>query len=158
MSAGDEVQLVTFRLGGRDFAINVFEVERILRYQEPAPLPKAPEFLEGMLPYGGAVVPVIDLRTRVGAEAPVRDETRIMIVESDSGRVGVVVDAVLEVLKVDAERVTPPPALVRGLAAEYITGILSSGQRTVVILAASKLLTSTERIALEALTVEVGHE
>lgn len=158
MSAGDEVQLVTFRLARRDFACNVFEVERILRYQEPAPLPKAPDFLEGILQYGGSVVPVIDLRKRLGVPAPVREETRIMIIETEHGRVGVVVDAVLEVAKVEAQRIMPPPSIVRGLAATFITGILPLGERTVVILAAAKLLTSKERLALEALTVEAAHD
>jgi purine-binding chemotaxis protein CheW len=158
MTTGDEVQLVSFRVGGRDFAFNVFEVERILRFQQPAPLPKAPDFLEGTLQYGGAVVPVIDFRKRLGIDAPIRDETRIMVIESELGRVGVVVDAVLEVFKVAAESITPPSGLVRDLAAAYINGILPRGERTIVILAASKVLTSTERLALEALTVETAHD
>ncbi len=158
MSAGDEVQLVRFQLGGRDFAFNVFDVERILRYEPPAPLPKAPAFLEGMLQYADAVVPVIDLRKRVGVDAPVRDETRIIMVESRDGRIGVVVDAVVEVLKVAAHRITPPPQMVRGLAADYITGILPVGERTLVILATHKLLASDERLALETLTVEAAHD
>jgi purine-binding chemotaxis protein CheW len=150
---GDEVQLVVFRVGGAEFAFNIFQVERVLRHQAPEPLPNAPEFLEGLLPYGDGVVPVIDLRKRVGAPAPVGDETRIIIVELDQGRVGVIVTAVREVLRVPAERVTAPPALVRGVAAPYISGVVRVEQRTVVVLAASKLLASTERIALDELLV-----
>ncbi len=158
MSAGDEVQLVRFRLGGGDFAFNVFEVERILRYEKPAPLPNAPTFLEGVLQYAGTVVPVIDLRKRIGLDAPVRDETRTVIIESERGRIGVVVDAVVEVLKVDAARITRPPELVRGLAASYIHGIIPLDHRTIVILAAVRLLTSTEQLALESLTAEAAHD
>lgn len=158
MSAGDEVQLVRFRLGGGDFAFNVFEVERILRYEPPAPLPDAPAFLDGVIQYAGTVAPVVDLRKRVGLDAPVRDETRTVIIESERGRIGVVVDAVVEVLKVDAARITRPPELVRGLAARYIHGILPYDQRTIVILAAPRLLASTEQLALEALTVEAAHD
>ncbi|MBI2401223.1 MAG: purine-binding chemotaxis protein CheW [Gemmatimonadetes bacterium] len=151
--SSDEVQLVVFRLGDAEFGFNIFQVERVLRHQAPEPLPNAPPFLKGLLPYGDGVVPVIDLRTRVGAPAPLSDETRIIIVELEQGRVGVVVSAVREVLRVAAERVTPPPALVRGLAAGYISGIVRLEQRTVIVLAASKLLTSTERIALDELLV-----
>jgi len=150
----DEVQLVVFRVGDTEFGFNIFQVERVLRHQAPEPLPNAPPFLEGLLPYGDGVVPVIDLRKRVGAPAPVSDETRIIIVELEQGRIGVVVTAVREVLRVAAERVTPPPALVRGLAAAYISGIVRLEQRTVIALAASKILTSTERIALDGLLVE----
>jgi len=151
---GDEVQLVVFRVGRGEFAFNIFQVERVLRYQAPERLPSAPEFLEGVLPYGDGVVPVVDLRKRTGVEAPVGEETRVVVVELDQGRVGVVVDAVREVLRVPAERVSPPPALVRGLAAAYISGIVRQAQRTIVVLAASKLLASKEHIALKALLVE----
>jgi purine-binding chemotaxis protein CheW len=100
------------------------------------------------------VVPVLDLRKRVGAAAPVSEETRIIVVELEQGRVGVVVSGVREVLRVPAERVGAPPALVRGLAAAYISGVVRREARTVVVLAAPKLLTSTERIALKQLVVE----
>ncbi len=158
MSTGDEIQLVAFRLGGRDFAVNIFQVERILRYQEPVPLPQAPDFLEGVVQYGGAVVPVVDLRKRVNVDAPVEDETRIMILELESERIGIIVDAVLEVLKVNAERVTPPPKIVQGLAAKYISGMVSLADRTVVVLAAGKLLSSKERVELEQVKVETAHD
>lgn len=158
MTVGDEVQVVTFRLGDQDFAFNIFQVERILRYQQPSALPKAPRFLEGMVPYGEVSIPVIDLRKRINVEAPVRDETRIMILEGEDGKVGVVVDAVLEVLKVPAERITPPPSIVRGLAAKYISGIVTLGDRTIIVLAAPKLLSSKERLALGKLTLETAHE
>ena len=151
---GDEIQLVVFRVAGGEFAFNIFQVERVLRYQPPEPLPSAPAFLEGVLPYGDGVVPVIDLRKRTGVAAEVGGETRVVVVELEHGRVGVVVDAVREVLRVPAERVAPPPPLVRGLAAQYIAGIVRLAQRTVVVLAASQLLASKERIALKALLVE----
>ncbi len=157
MSTGDEVQLVTFRVGGHEFAVNIFQVERILRYQKPAPLPKAPAFLEGMVQYGDAVVPVMDLRKRVEAEAPVREETRTMILEVEGEKVGVVVDAVQEVLRVAAEHISPPPPIVRGLAAKYISGVVADGDRTLVVLQAGKLLSSKERLSLEKLELEAAN-
>ena len=69
-----------------------------------------------------------------------------------------VVDAVLEVLKVSAECVQPPSPIVQGLAAEYITGIVSVDGRTLVMLAASRLLNSQESLTLSALTAELKHE
>jgi purine-binding chemotaxis protein CheW len=152
--SSDEVQLVTFRLGDAEFAFNIFQVERVLRHQVPERLPQAPVFLEGVLAYGDGVVPVVDLRKRVGIPAPVAEETRIVVVELEQGRVGVVVDAVKEVLRVPAERVAPPPPLVKGLAASYISGVVRLEQRTIIVLAPAKLLTTTERIALKDLLVE----
>lgn len=156
MTAGDEVQLVTFRLGRQEFAFGIFHVERVLRYQPPDPLPSAPTFLEGILAYGDGVVPVVDLRKRIGLPAPVGDETRIVILDVDQGRAGAVVDAVLEVLRVPAERVTPPAPMVRGLAADYLSGIVRLGERTILVLTAPKLLSSTERLALDQFMAEAG--
>jgi len=158
MADGDDIQVVVFRVGGQEFAFNVFHVQRILRYQAPAPLPRAPAFLEGVIQVQGAVVPVIDLRKRFELkQAPQREETRTMVLESEGLVVGVVVDAVLEVLRVAAAAVTPPPAVVKGLAAEYIQGIITAGTRTVILLQTARLLTSAERIALEAANAEAAH-
>ncbi len=139
MSTEDRIQLVRFRVAKQDFAINIFEAERILEFKAPSPLPKAPVFLEGVLAYGDGVVPVIDLRKRLSVAAALHPETRIMILAWDDERVGVVVDAVSEVLRVEADAIKPPPALVRGLAAEYITGLVALGEHTVIMLAARKL-------------------
>jgi purine-binding chemotaxis protein CheW len=150
VAGGDEVQLVTFQLGGQDFAFNIFQVERILRYEAPAPLPKAPEFLEGVLQYQGAAVPLVDLRKRLGAAAPLRDDTRTVILEFEGGRLGVVVDAVTEVMQVAAASVTPPPGIVKGLAAEYIAGLVVRNGKTIIVLNTNKLLSSKEKLALKA--------
>ncbi|UCD23883.1 MAG: purine-binding chemotaxis protein CheW [Gemmatimonadota bacterium] len=158
MNVGDEVQLVTFRIGDHEFAFSVFQVERILRYAAPNPVPQAPDYLEGTIRYGDEVVPVVDLRKRFETEAPIGDETRVVVIALEGGRIGVVVDAVLEVLKVSAEDVAPPPSMVQGLAAEFISGILTRGDRTLLVLAVPKLLSSEERIALDALTAEIAHE
>lgn len=149
-TAGDDIQLVAFRLAGQDFAFNIFQVERILRYEEPAPLPKAPAFLEGVLRYQNAAVPIIDLRKRLGVPAPREEGTRTIVLEWDGAKLGAVVDAVTEVLQVPASSVAPPPPIVRGLAAEYIAGIVVREARTIVVFNTAKLLTATEKLALEA--------
>src|SRR4029077_2989561 len=143
MTAGDDdVQLVTFKVAGQDLAFNIFQVERILRYEAPAPLPKAPDFLEGVLRYQGIAVPLVDLRKRLSAPAPLREETRTVILEWEGGKLGVIVDAVTEVLQVTAPEITSPPAIVKGLAAEYITGLVVKDGRTIIVLNTARLLTS----------------
>jgi purine-binding chemotaxis protein CheW len=154
MTAGDDVQLVTFKVGGQEFAFNIFQVERILRYEAPAPRPQAPDFLEGVLRYLGVAVPLIDLRKRLGAPAPLREETRTVILEWEGGKIGVVVDAVTEVLHVAAHEVTSPPNIVKGLAAEYIAGIVVRDARTVIVLNTARLLNSKEKLVLEGVIKE----
>ena len=148
MTTGDEIQIVSFRVGTQEFGLNVFQVERILRYEAPAALPKAPDFLEGVVQFDGAVVPVVDLRKRLSLAAERRDDTRLMVLDVEGQRVGIIVDQVLDVLRVDGGAITAPPPIVRGLAAEYISGLLPQPQRTLVILNAARLLSSKERLAL----------
>ena len=151
MNDGDDIQVVTFRVGGQEFAFDILQVERILRYTAPSPLPKAPEFLEGVMPYGDGAVPVLDLRKRFELEASIRDETRLMVLELDKQRVAVLVDEVREVMRVDSTTIAAPGPVVKGLAAAYISGIIARPDRTIIILNARKLLSSTERLALSGL-------
>jgi len=158
MSNGDNVQVVVFRVGGQDFAFDIFQVQRILGYEAPAALPKAPPFLAGVLSVQGTIVPVIDLRKRFDLpEAEIREETRIMVLECDGAPIGAVVDAVVEVLRVSAAQIAPPPPIVRGLAAEYVQGIISLSARTIIMLHAVRLLNSSERLALETFQAEPAH-
>jgi purine-binding chemotaxis protein CheW len=148
VTTADEIQVVIFRVGPQEFALDIFQIERILRYERPASLPSAPDFLEGVVQYGDAVVPVVDLRKRLEVPAQLTDEVRIMVLRLDDQKVGILVDQVLEVTRVDSTAITPPPPMVRGLAADYIAGIISRPNRTIVMLHAAKLLNATERIAL----------
>lgn len=151
MNDGDDIQVVTFRIGPQEFAFDILQVERILRYTPPSPLPKASNFLEGVMPYGDGAVPVLDLRKRFELDASIRDETRMMVLELETQRVAVLVDEVREVLRVDTTTITAPGPVVRGLAAAYISGIITRPGRTVIILNARKLLSATERLELDTL-------
>jgi purine-binding chemotaxis protein CheW len=151
MNAADEIQLVTFRVGPQELALDILQIERILRYSAPAPLPQAPDFLEGVVPYEGGAVPVVDLRKRFGLEAGIREETRLMVLDLEHQRVGVLVDEVREVMRVDSTTITAPGPMVSGLAAAYIAGIVTRPGRTIIILNARKLLSSTERLALSGM-------
>ena len=124
-TTGDDIQLVSFRVGTQEFAFDILQVERILRHVVPAPLPKAPDFLEGVVPYEGGAVPVVDLRKRFDLDAPIREETRLMVIDLGEHRVGVLVDEVREVMRVDSTTITAPGPMVSGLAASYIAGIVT---------------------------------
>lgn len=145
-----QVQLVTFRLGGEEFGLDVFAVHEILRHQEVTPVPKAPAFVEGVLDIRGLLVPIVDLRRRFElTHVQVDEETRIVLVDFNKERLGLVVDAVTEVLRAPETSVSPPPKYFKGLAAEYIHGIVRLEGRLVVLIDLDRILSSEERIALE---------
>src|SRR5204862_1145309 len=97
----------------------------------------------------GTAVPLSDLRKRLNVPAPLKEETRTVILEWEGGKIGVVVDAVTEVLQVGASDITAPPKIVKGLAAEYVAGLVVKEGRTIIVLNTAQLLNAKERLALE---------
>ncbi|HTK47128.1 MAG TPA: chemotaxis protein CheW [Gemmatimonadaceae bacterium] len=143
-------KLVTFRLGDDLFAADIFSVERVLRYTAPTTVPDMPDYIEGVIDYQGRVVPIVNLRRRFEmSEGEVRNETRILVLHGGGEWIGVVVDGVTAVTAFDPASVAPPPKLFRGLTAEYLKGIVRMGERLVIFLDVERLLSSTERIALD---------
>lgn len=148
-------KLVTFRLAEDLFAADIFAVERVLRYQTPTALPDVPPWIEGVIEYQSRVVPVISLRQRfeLPAIAPAA-ETRVLILNAGGEWIGAIVDAVLEVTSLDPAQFSPPPVLFRGVAGEYLKGIVRRGEggggdHLVIVLDIDRLLSATDRIVLE---------
>ena len=153
MTATDRSQIVTFRLGEDLFAADIYSVERVLRWQDPTPIPNVPDWIEGVIEYQGRVVPVINLRRRFEMSAKeVANETRILVFNTRSEWIAATVDAVLDVSGLDLEKVAPPPELFRGLAGEYIKGIVRREARLVIFLDVERLLSTNERLVLEQAT------
>jgi purine-binding chemotaxis protein CheW len=148
----EATKLVTFRLGDDLFAADIFAVERVLRYQEPRALPDVPRWIEGVIEYQRRVIPVVNLRRRFElAERAPGSDTRIVVLNARGDFIGLVVDSVVEVSAVEGGSVSPAPSFFRGLAGEYLKGIVRRGEseRLVIVLDVEQLLSATERIALE---------
>ncbi|MBA3338878.1 MAG: purine-binding chemotaxis protein CheW [Gemmatimonadaceae bacterium] len=149
-------KLVTFRLGDDHFAADIHAVERVLRYSPPTPVPDMPPYIEGVMDYQQRVVPLINLRRRFELpEMAIGNETRILVLNVAGEWIGVVVDSVTEVAGFAPADVAPPPQLFRGLAGEYFKGIVRRGDRLVIYLDVEKLLSTTERLALQEAGAEV---
>jgi purine-binding chemotaxis protein CheW len=157
-AAVPQVQLVTFQVGGEEFGLDVFSVHEILRWQPVTPVPRAPAFVEGVLDVRGSVVPVVDLRRRFEvAGFEYGEETRIVLVDYAGERLGLVVDSVTEVLRAPETAISAPPAYIRGLAAEFMRGIVRHNGRLIILMDLDRILSSEERIALgEALAPAGG--
>ena len=116
-------------------------------------IPNVPAWLEGVIDYGGHVVPVIDMRARFELDAAARrDSARILIVAAGDDWIGAIVDGVEDVLSVTRDRLSPPPAFFKGLARPYLRAIVrpeSEDGPVIVVLDAAQLLTARERIVLE---------
>lgn len=150
-------QLVTFRLGTDQFAVDVGVVERVLRFSAPAAVPNLPAWIDGVIEYGGRVVPVIDLRARFGMSrlAP-RPEQRILVLSIGEEWLGVTVDSVHEVLSVSPAELSSPPPLFRGLDAAYLRGLVRKDGAMIIFLDVARVLTSSELLELTSSAASHG--
>jgi purine-binding chemotaxis protein CheW len=106
------VQLCTFRIGGEDYAVDIMRVREIIHPLPITPVPRAPAFVEGVVRLRGEVIPVLDVRRRLGvAQAPTSRKTRFLVVNVARRRIGLVVDEVCEVLRLPRREIRPAPAL-----------------------------------------------
>jgi purine-binding chemotaxis protein CheW len=139
---GDElVQLVGFNLVDEEFGVDIQQVQEINRMVEITPVPRTPDFVEGVINLRGKVIPVIQLRKRFGHETKEVDkETRIVIVEVLSKVLGLVVDSVSEVLRIPANIIEPPPDIITGVEAEYIKGVAKLENRLLILLDLDKVI------------------
>ena len=152
-TAGDILQLVTFKLGAEEFSVEILKVQEIIRLIELTRVPKAPAFIDGVINLRGSVIPVMDLRKRFGIEvAETTNDTRIIIVEISDKTVGFKVDAVSEVLRLPTSTIEPPPSMVSGVDAEYIEGVGKLEDRLLILLNVDKILAKSEQDALEGIT------
>ncbi|QGY41253.1 chemotaxis protein CheW [Pseudodesulfovibrio cashew] len=145
------IQLVTFSIGEEEFGVNILQVQEIIRTMEITNVPRAPEFVEGVINLRGKVIPIVDMRSRFGLESKEHDKyTRIIVIEIEMIVVGFVVDSVSEVLRIPANSVQPPPPVVAGMDSDYIDGVGKLEDRLLILLDLDKLLDNEEREALSA--------
>jgi purine-binding chemotaxis protein CheW len=137
-----DLQVVCLELGGESYAVEIGRVHEIIRLQEITPIPRAPSFVEGVINLRGRILPVIDLRRRLDlpSMAPTK-RTRIAIVEMAEHTVGVVVDGVTRVLRLEGQTIEPPSPYVTGINSEYLRGIARVGNDLVVLLDLDRILT-----------------
>jgi len=134
-SATEILQLVTFRLGNEDYAVNILKVQEINRMKEITRVPNTPPYVEGVINLRGKVMPVINLRNKFGLDDKDSDShSRIMIMDIQGITMGLVVDAVSEVLRIPANVVEPTPPMASNISTEYIQGIAKLEDRLIILL------------------------
>jgi purine-binding chemotaxis protein CheW len=148
MSSGDqtEQQLVVFELNKEVYGVDIAKVHEIIRMQNITQVPRAPEFVEGVINLRGRVIPVVDLRQRFGfPKAEYSKQSRIVVVEIDGQTIGMVVDGVSEVLRVSTSSIEPPSPVVTTLDSDYLKGIAKLEDRLIILLQLDKILSDAER-------------
>lgn len=159
-SQGAILKFITFGLGREKFGISIDEVKEIIADYNIVPLPRTPEFIEGIISLRGDIIPIVDMRARFEMEPRESDdETRIIVLEMKDFAVGIQVDNVYEVLKLPEDAIEPPPKLVGGLKGDYIDGVAEARDRLIIILNLDEIFSATEKIIMkEGLSLDKAAE
>ncbi|MCU0316615.1 MAG: chemotaxis protein CheW [Fimbriimonadaceae bacterium] len=134
-------QTVVFRLAEESYGIEIFRVNEIIRLREITPIPRTDSHLKGLVNLRGKTIPVVDLRARFHlAESEETDSTRIIVVESDQGNVGIVVDAVTEVMTLQSDQIEETPALVTDMETDFVRAVAKHNDNLITLLDLDKAL------------------
>lgn len=143
------LKFITFGLGREKFGIAIDKVKEIIAVYDIVPLPRTPDFIEGIISLRGDIIPVVEMRARF--DMPPREgdeETRVIVLEMKDFVVGIQVDNVYEVLKLPEDAIEPPPKFMAGLKGDYIDGVAEAKGRLTIILNLDEIFSTTEKIAM----------
>jgi purine-binding chemotaxis protein CheW len=152
----DSLQYLTFSVGDETFAMDIRCVREIIQHTSMTVVPLMPEFVRGVINLRGAVVPVIDLQSRFGRSITQFGKKTCVIIfdvgsEGDKVELGLLVDAVSEVIDISASQIEPPPQFGSTIAREFIHGLGKVGTEFIVILEPERALNIDDMVALAEL-------
>lgn len=144
----ESLQLVVFSLENKgilyEYGIPIAMVHEITRQGQVLPMPGTAPFVEGIMNLRGKVIPIIDVKKRFQMGTTVgTDSTRIMIMDIEGNKSGIMVDDVKEIISVDRENIEEPPEVAGGIEGDYILGIAKVDDRMIIALDIAKILTET---------------
>ena len=138
-------EFLTFRLGAEEYGIDILKVQEIRSYEQPTRIANSPSFIKGVVNLRGVIVPIVDLRLKLGCDTAEYNSFTVVIVLNDKGRVvGAVVDSVSDVLALDAQTIKPAPEMNSAVDTSFITGIGSVGERMLILMDIEGLMASAE--------------
>ncbi len=151
-AAAGSLQVARFFVGDEEYALDIMRIKEIINPVPITRVPRAPAFVEGIIELRGAFLPVVDLRKRFGLpERAAGRETKYVIVSLEGRVVGLVVDRVTEVSRIDAEQIGEPPEMAVGRQARLFAGAIKSGDRILMLLDLDAVLSPAERDQLRGM-------
>ncbi|HTH93638.1 MAG TPA: chemotaxis protein CheW [Rhodocyclaceae bacterium] len=148
-------ELLTFLLGDEEYAIDILRVQEIRAWEPATPIAQAPDFIKGVINLRGAIVPVIDLRIRFGlGHVEYTSFTVTVILNVGDRTVGIVVDAVSDVVSVSEERLLPPPAFSGAIDVRHIVALAALDERMLIVVDIENLMLSADMALTDELETE----
>lgn len=141
----DSTNLVTFRLGSGEYAIDIMQAKEIIKMEKITLIPNAPDFVEGVINLRGNIIPIIDLKKRFNLEETEGDKnTGIIIVKIEDVDMGIIIDSISKVVSISNSDIQPPPPMLSGIGQKYIKGVGKLEDKLLVVLDLEKLFTTDE--------------
>nr|WP_295769022.1 chemotaxis protein CheW [Rhodoferax sp.] len=141
----DSGQYLTLRLGDEDYAIDIMRVQEIRSYEEPTRMANSPSFIKGVINLRGVIVPIVDLRMKLNISKVDYTEFTVVIILKIKGAVtGAVVDAVSDVVTLDAEMIKPAPQFESAIDSRFVLGLANVGERMLIVMNMETLLSNAE--------------
>lgn len=142
-SVDAEKQYITFTINEEEYGTPILTVQEIRGWMKTTPLPNTPEYVRGVTNLRGNIVPVFDLRTRFsGILTEVTERHVVIMVEIDGRIIGLLVDAISDILTIDEAQIQPPPTSNMTVDTQYLDGLVTSGDRMVALININKLFDS----------------
>lgn len=147
-----EIHLIVFKLGTEEYAVPITSVQEIIMLQSPTRIPKAPAFVEGVINLRGHIIPIIDGRKKFQLEVKEStNESRIMIIEVEADTIGLIVDAVSEVIHLSTDDIEPPPIDMSD-DTDFLWGVGKFQDRLLILVNPQKFLNFSETRDLKGLS------
>ena len=138
-------EFLTFRLGAEEYGIDILKVQEIRSYEPPTRIANAPAFIKGVVNLRGVIVPIVDLRVKLGCDSVEYNGFTVVIVLNVRGRVvGAVVDSVSDVLELAGEAIKAAPEMHTAVDTSFITGIGSINERMLILMDIEALMSSPD--------------
>ncbi|WP_026843167.1 chemotaxis protein CheW [Citrifermentans bremense] len=139
--AAASVELLCFRVANEEYAISIMDIKEIIKPREVTEVPRVPDFVRGILSLRGNIIPIFDMRVRLGLAGGSRSEReRVIVVSRQGGFAGVLVDEVVQVVRIPEEGIEPPPVVLEGIDREFVLGIGRVAGRMLILLDMEKVL------------------
>jgi purine-binding chemotaxis protein CheW len=146
------IQVVSFHLGNEEYGVDISQVQEIIRMVEITHVPRAPQFMEGVINLRGQLIPIVDLRARFAMPRIEHTKsTRIVVTEVGTKKVGIIVDSVSEVINIPIEQIEDAPDMISGVGTEYIQGVGKVNDRLIVLLDLTMVITGEEKAQLDTM-------
>ena len=135
VASSSKTELLAFSLVGEEYAIDILEIQEIIKLPEITALPRIKDFILGIVSLRGTIVPIVDLRKLMGlGDTEYSRATRVLVIRSDDEPIGIVVDSVTSVLRIERDAIEPKPRTMQRGSSEFFKGVGRVDDRLLILL------------------------